>query len=206
MSRISINIQGGAALSPRDDVALHMSVRPSENIIVRNHLVNHVWGTEERFGGCPIRPGQHFDLLILAEHAAWKIAVNNQHFCLFNHRVSVTKAQYISMDGDCRIDSISLEGDSSGYGSKPSAPPQIPTPAFPHMTPYTPTLFAGGPPPPPPYTPGPPAYGLPPYPGAHSGPMGNLGPEHPQFQGSGHHPPYPGAVPVYPVFLKKEPF
>lgn len=61
------------------------------------------------------------------------------------------------MDGDCRIDSICLEGDVP--------PPQIPTAGLPYMTPYSP------------YTP------LTRYPRTHSAPMRILRPE---YQGAGH--------------------
>lgn len=69
----TINLQTGAATRPRDDVALHLSVRPTEPVIVRNHWENKAWGVEERFGGCPIHPGQPFEILILAESSAFKV-------------------------------------------------------------------------------------------------------------------------------------
>lgn len=69
----TINFQTGPRTSPRDDSALHLSVRPVESVIVRNHHENNVWGTEERFGGCPIYPGQPFEMLILAESTGYKV-------------------------------------------------------------------------------------------------------------------------------------
>jgi len=50
-----------------------MSVRPHEHCIVRNHAEKEVWGAEERYGGCPIGPGQNYDILILAEDGAMKV-------------------------------------------------------------------------------------------------------------------------------------
>lgn len=59
---------------------------------MRNHLENQIWGTEERYGGCPIQPGQHFDILVLAEAAAYKVHYNNlkitiddKHYINFNY-------------------------------------------------------------------------------------------------------------------------
>lgn len=72
-SRFNIHLQTGAALRPRDNCPLHISVRPNESSIVRNHLENQIWGVEERYGSCPIHLGQSFEILILAEHAAFKV-------------------------------------------------------------------------------------------------------------------------------------
>ncbi|XP_055595150.1 galectin-4-like [Uranotaenia lowii] len=114
--RCQINIQTGAALNPRDDVPLHLSVRPNEGAIVRNTLQNQVWGTEERYGGCPIRYGQHFDVLVLVEVNQYKIAINGVHFCTFNHRMPVHTVRYVSISGNCTINSITSETDSAGAG------------------------------------------------------------------------------------------
>ncbi len=43
---------------------------------MRNHWENKAWGTEERFGGCPIYPGQPFEILILVEPNAFKVRIN----------------------------------------------------------------------------------------------------------------------------------
>lgn len=81
-----INLQTGCVIRPRDDVALHLSVRGHENCIVRNTLLGQVWGTEERYGGMPLHPGQHFDILILCERTSFKIAINNVHYCQTVHQ------------------------------------------------------------------------------------------------------------------------
>ncbi|XP_055705362.1 galectin-4-like isoform X2 [Phlebotomus papatasi] len=166
--RFQINIQSGPALRPRDDVGLHMSIRPQEHVIARNTMTNNTWGSEERHGGCPLNPGQTFDILILAEHSCYKVAINGIHFCAFNHRLSLARMQFISIDGEVTIHSITQEGDTSG--GAPIAHP-MPVPAH-TAPPYTPTPYQppggayGGaygnpygaaaptpPPPPPPYSP-----------------------------------------------------
>lgn len=53
---------------------LHVSVRPGFNTIVRNHFYQNTWGTEERFGGCPIKYNDQFELLILAETNSFKVS------------------------------------------------------------------------------------------------------------------------------------
>lgn len=197
--RCQINIQTGAALNPRDDVTLHLSIRPNESVIVRNTLQNQVWGAEERYGGCPINYGQSFDVLVLVEVNQYKIAVNGVHFCTFNHRLSVHSARYVSISGGCVVHSITTEMDTAG-----SVPPYPGTsmPVGPHPPPYTPPSYPPGQigfvpapppmPPPPPYTPTP-GY-----------PVGNTGhypgaPPHLPPGGYPHHPGYPPAVPYSSV-------
>ncbi|GAB0089503.1 Galectin [Sergentomyia squamirostris] len=169
-NRFQINIQTGPALRPRDDVGIHLSVRPHDHTVVRNTMVNNIWQTEERHGGCPLRPGQSFDILILAEYSCYKVAINGAHFCAFNHRMSLARMQYISIDGEVTVQSITQEGDTSGH--VPIMPvhavPANAVPVYPPM-PYGATggssyPSAPTPPPPPPYSPypqGPQVYGQP---------------------------------------------
>lgn len=74
-NRFIVNIQSTPAISPLDDVNLHLSVRPNENDIVRNHHTQHNWGPEERSGACPIQYSSTFELLILAEHDKFKVFI-----------------------------------------------------------------------------------------------------------------------------------
>lgn len=183
-----LNLQTGCVTQPRDDVAFHLSVRNNEHAIVRNHMVNQVWGTEERFGGMPLHPGQHFDLLILAEATAFKVAINGTHFCMFQYRIPYHRIQFINIEGDVTVHSITLEGDNyqppthtHPHHPQPpmhvpvapiypnlSGPPQFPphiSPRPPHWTvgavPVLPVHGHGPTPPPPP----PPSYS--PYPPHH---------------------------------------
>lgn len=58
---------------PSADVNLHLSIRPEQNAIVRNHYQNGHWGSEERSGGCPIRDHEQFEILILAQNNCFKV-------------------------------------------------------------------------------------------------------------------------------------
>lgn len=68
-----MNIQCSPAISPLDEVNLHLSIRPNESAIIRNHYTGNAWGPEERFGGCPIHYNTPFELLILAESDKFKV-------------------------------------------------------------------------------------------------------------------------------------
>ncbi|XP_053679376.1 galectin-4-like isoform X2 [Anopheles nili] len=206
--RCHIHIQSGAALSPRDDVPLHISIRPNEHAIVRNSIQKQVVGVEERYGGCPIRYGESFDLLILAESAQYKIAINGTHFCTFPYRLPLYNARYVAISGSCTIFSIVSETDQPQ--SVPVYPPPPPIAQYPQ--PYAPPIgFAPtvppstSLPPPPPYTPlptNPIGGGAGHYPGAGSYPP----PPPPPQPGYPHHPPprpYTPSVP-FSVLFKEE--
>lgn len=127
-----IDIQCGAALKPRDDVMLHVSLRPQDNVIVRNHFKDQAWGAEERHGGNPIQPHQSFEIAITAEHSMYRIAVNGQHFCTFNHRLPLNLARFISISGTCTVSYITI--DNMG----PIATPAYPPIQVHHPNPHTP--------------------------------------------------------------------
>lgn len=162
--RLQINIQSGAALKPRDDVMLHISVRPQENVIVRNHFQNQNWGAEERYGGNPIQAHQSFEIAITAEHAQYRIAINNQHYCTFVHRLPVNLAQYVSISGTCTVAYIT----NDQTGPSPGFPPTHVRPHYPIATPAHPSPYPihHNPPPPPPM---PMPTAPPPYPGHYPG-------------------------------------
>lgn len=121
-------------MKPRDDTMLHISVRPQENVIVRNHMQNQNFGAEERHGGNPIQAHQSFEIAITAEHAQYRIAINNQHHSTFQHRLPLNLAQYISISGTCTIAYITIDqtGPSIGF------PPVHVNPNYPIITPAQP--------------------------------------------------------------------
>lgn len=140
-------------------------------VVVRNHYQNYSWGPEERHGHNPIYYNQPFDLLVLAEHSQYKIAINGVHFCTFTHRIPLQRVTFVSVSGEGAIHFIGLEGDS---GPPPSyIPPVMPINPIPPIPPYPSAPIA-------PIYPSPPHGGVPVYPGT------------PGFQPPPSHNPYPG--------------
>lgn len=134
-------------MKPRDDTMLHVSVRPQENCIVRNHMKNHQWGAEERHGGCPIQAHQSFEIMINCDAAVFRISFNNQHHSTFAHRLPLTSAQYISIGGTCAVAYITVDQTGSSIGFPPSHvhpsyPVQPSTPRYPihHHPPAPPPM------------------------------------------------------------------
>ncbi|KAM8975931.1 galectin-9-like [Pelodytes ibericus] len=93
---INLKFSGGTAL--------HFNPRFDENAIVRNSYLNNSWGKEERQmprQGMCFAPGQSFVIEINCEHHAFKVKVNGNEVCVFNHRMQNLQ----------QIDTVQIEGD-----------------------------------------------------------------------------------------------
>nr|AJA37867.1 galectin-2-1 [Littorina littorea] len=111
-SRFSVNLQSGTY--DGSDVALQFDVRfrfgDSVNTVVRNHCQAGGWGQEERGASYfPFMPNANFDMLILVEPQAFKVAVNNQHFAEFRHRLPVHAANTLNVSGDVRLTQVRFQ-------------------------------------------------------------------------------------------------
>lgn len=180
--RCQINLQNGAPISPesaRSDIALHISIRPSENAIIRNHLKSQVWGQEER-SHYLIQPNQSFEVMIDVDQSFYRIYVNGAFISNFHFRLPQHETKYIQVTGTVVIAYILLE--HGGHGHQPINPhpinPPVVRPPIRHYPPtappvrhYPPTIppVRHVPPPPPPMTPHYPIHVVrpppPPYPG-----------------------------------------
>lgn len=76
--RFAVNISNSPAHSLCGDTILHLSVRPYEHVIVRNHMAFHAWGLEERWGCCLINYGFPFEIKILAETQQFRVMSMSQ--------------------------------------------------------------------------------------------------------------------------------
>jgi hypothetical protein len=101
---------------------------------VRNNLTYMEWGAEESHGGFPFSPGQPFEIIILVDHNAFKIAVNGYHFVEFGHRQPPRKISHLTIDGDVSIQGIIYESHNPAASGSSAGPPQ-PTPVNP-LPPY----------------------------------------------------------------------
>lgn len=128
------------ALTTNQDIIFHMSIRPHENVIVRNHFQNGKWGQEERSGGETIRANEIFEIIILAEREFYKIAVNGHHIGDFRHRLPLYMVQYVNVKGDATIDYILVEENIPPPYHQPIGVDQTTTPSAPFM-PNIPTHF-----------------------------------------------------------------
>ena len=108
----------------------HLSIRPKENSIVRNHFFNKQYGCEELCGGCPVRPHESFEITIVAEADLYKVLVNGQNFCTFNHRLSMDLAKFIYIRGACNIQYILVEDNVNNVNGIATIPIHYPALPF----------------------------------------------------------------------------
>uniref|UniRef100_A0A0B7BMS3 Galectin n=1 Tax=Arion vulgaris TaxID=1028688 RepID=A0A0B7BMS3_9EUPU len=106
-SRFTINL--ACASHDTADIGALFDVRfnfgDSHNVVVRTNRQGGHYGPEERLQNYfPFTPGVNFEIMILAEPNCYKIAVNNQHFTEFYHRMlPLTNVNYLNIVGDVRL-------------------------------------------------------------------------------------------------------
>ena len=109
---------------------LHLSIRPQQQAIVRNHFFNKRFGSEELGGGFPVRVNESFEITIVAEAALYKVLVNGQNFCTFNHRLPMHLAQYIVVRGAGDIQYILVEDNVNNVNGIATIPIHYPVLPF----------------------------------------------------------------------------
>ncbi|KAH1007897.1 hypothetical protein HUJ04_005074 [Dendroctonus ponderosae] len=159
--RFNINLATGPNAKPRDDTALHVSVRFNQGYIARNIYKGGAWGDEQGSGKLPIGQAQSFEIIILVDPQHYKIAVNGQHFCEFPHRIPYQEVSHLLVDGDVALTLISFEGiplpgnETSSQSSQVNAEGPQGAPQFQYGPPpgaygAPPPNYGGYAPPPPP--------------------------------------------------------
>ncbi|KAL1513139.1 hypothetical protein ABEB36_002595 [Hypothenemus hampei] len=108
--RININLATGPNSQPRDDIALHISIRLNQGCIVRNSYANNRWQDEDRSGNLPIEKGQSFKIVVLVDPLHYKIAVNGQPYCTFPHRIPYNRVTHLLVEEDSIQTSVSFDG------------------------------------------------------------------------------------------------
>ncbi|PZC78686.1 hypothetical protein B5X24_HaOG217246 [Helicoverpa armigera] len=101
--RFWIDFQCGLSMSTNVDVAFHLNPRFDHMAVVRNTLIDEEWGEEERTGGIPLSRGEDFDMLIVCDIRCWKVSINGQHFCEYNHRIEYDRITHLVVFGDVKI-------------------------------------------------------------------------------------------------------
>lgn len=123
--RFIVNLQCGGAPASVSDLALHVSVRFDDRCVVRNSQQGSGWQSEER-GALPhsLRPGAHFQMLLLCEGHGFKIAFNGQHFCEFRHRMPYQRVTHVSVEGSVTIHNVT--GILGAGGAQQTHNPPVP--------------------------------------------------------------------------------
>uniref|UniRef100_A0A1I8BQ08 Galectin n=1 Tax=Meloidogyne hapla TaxID=6305 RepID=A0A1I8BQ08_MELHA len=91
-----------------NDIALHISIRYSEGIIVRNSMISNQWGDQELEGGLPLAKNEIFDLTIINEPANFLILLNGKKFCKFVHRSQNLDIETLEVDGTFELHTVTI--------------------------------------------------------------------------------------------------
>nr|AXF35731.1 lectin 1 [Holotrichia oblita] len=115
--RFEVNFALGSEYQS-SNIAFHSSVRFGEggDLVNNSYNVKKRWEEEERFHEVPITPGQNFEVLILCEATKFKIAIDGEHFCDFNHRIPFTNIKHLDIRGDATITLLSFEDNTPQKG------------------------------------------------------------------------------------------
>jgi len=179
-----IKLQSGPNGDPADEVGLCIYGRVQEHQLGRNSFTRATgWGNEELTPNVHgLAPSANFDIAILCDPACFKIAMNGQHLCEFQHRMNPNMLNHVqigSLSGDLTLSCLWVE-ESNTAPPPPASAPQMP---------YNPNPVGG-------YAPPPAMGGIPSYPGG--APPQNMYPGAPQ----GPYPSNPGGTypggPQYP--------
>lgn len=125
----NINLQTGYQVNPRDDVALIIRVNFAQPRIIRSHIQNQQFGNIEDHGDpYRISPYEPFEIKILNEERnnRFLIAINNQHFCEFRHRIPSPAISCLAIDGDLDLHQINI--------ASPDPQPMAPSCPYPSAT------------------------------------------------------------------------
>uniref|UniRef100_A0AC35U8E2 Galectin n=1 Tax=Rhabditophanes sp. KR3021 TaxID=114890 RepID=A0AC35U8E2_9BILA len=95
-------------LKKNGDIAFHFNLRFDEKAVVRNTLINNVWGNEEREGKLPFEKGVGFDLEIKNEEFGFQVFVNGERFTTYAHRLDPNEISGLQIAGDVEITGVQL--------------------------------------------------------------------------------------------------
>jgi len=102
-NRVNVNLNRKSS-----GYALQVSIRYNEGAIVRNAMIDNVWGQEEREGDFQLNKDEIFDLTIINEEFSYQIFVNGQRYCTFAHRGSPTDIETLEIDGNVILHSVTI--------------------------------------------------------------------------------------------------
>ncbi|XP_034235523.1 32 kDa beta-galactoside-binding lectin-like [Thrips palmi] len=122
--RFSVNLATGPSMTG-DDIALHVSTRPSEGIVEINTCRRGGWENGQQHRPCPVRAGQHFEMIVMVEDYNYRIAFNGVHFAEWPHRHPYQHVRSVIVEGTVQLQLVSLEGEPRSGGYAPPPPPSF---------------------------------------------------------------------------------
>jgi len=103
-------------------IALHINPRFADGIIVRNSLINGIWGQEERHGSMIFQRGVQYELTIDVLHDKYTVRVNGHFAFAYAHRVSYQEITRLEIQGQQSIHGISYLTSAGQEIRNPNVP------------------------------------------------------------------------------------
>nr|QEF51146.1 galactose-binding lectin [Mimachlamys nobilis] len=80
--------------------ALHFNPRPDQGCVVRNSCSGGAWANEERDQPCfPFTSSLDFTITFVVTNEGFKVLVNGDKYCYFNHRMPYSDGTHLQMGG-----------------------------------------------------------------------------------------------------------
>ncbi|KFM67265.1 beta-galactoside-binding lectin, partial [Stegodyphus mimosarum] len=105
--RFAVNLQCG--IDEGADIMYHFNPRFGDNALVCNNRCADSWGAEERLDSLPVGPGDSFTLCIVAAKEAYLPFLNGNPLPAFAHRLDMSAACSICVDGDVRLTDVTID-------------------------------------------------------------------------------------------------
>uniref|UniRef100_A0A8C5QH17 Galectin n=1 Tax=Leptobrachium leishanense TaxID=445787 RepID=A0A8C5QH17_9ANUR len=88
-----------------NDIALHMNIRSSKSVVVRNSFINGAWGEEEKeIPKNPFKQGEFFDISVRSGEKQFKVYVNGTHCFNYEHRLwNLQQVDTLDVEGDVKL-------------------------------------------------------------------------------------------------------
>ncbi|XP_072295817.1 galectin-8 isoform X2 [Eucyclogobius newberryi] len=103
-----VDLTCGSSARPRADVAFHFNPRVKKGVVVCNTLLKELWGPEEIHKVRPLKPGAAFELVILVQSDAYKVALNGAHLVQYKHRVELQRVDTLLIQGKVQVQAIAV--------------------------------------------------------------------------------------------------
>lgn len=108
-----LKLQSGTSGDPNDEIGFCMYGRVAEGVIGRNAFTRQAgWGQEEATSSVAFARGQNFNVAIMCDQTNFKVAINNDHFCEYSHRInpaSLTCLNLLSTPQDLHLACVWIE-------------------------------------------------------------------------------------------------
>ena len=96
-NEFTINLETG------NGIAFHFNPRQVSKSVVRNSFFGGAWGEEEKSDTMPFKENKSYGIEINVDDEKYSVVVEGKHLCDFEHRVSFSEVEAITVKGDIEV-------------------------------------------------------------------------------------------------------